>query len=100
MLIPQRTKKDLSILMCANLSWSVNAENRISKAMGAFYKIKRSISKKKTSLKSKLNLYCGYMEPIISYASQTCYPHKTELVQLERVRKRATSWIANNFKMS
>ena len=41
-----KTQKDLGILMCDNLSWSVNAENRISKAMGAFYKIKRNISKK------------------------------------------------------
>ena len=42
-----KTQKDLGILMQDNLSWSVNAENRISKAMGAFYKIKRNISKKK-----------------------------------------------------
>ena len=90
------TQKDLDILMCAYLSWSVNAENCISKAMRAFYKIKRNISKK-TSLKSKLNLYCGYIVPIKSYASQTWY---AELRQLERVQKRATSWITNNFKMS
>ena len=85
--------------MCDNLSWSVNAENRISKAMGAFHKIKRNISKK-TSLNSKLNFYCGYIVPIISYALQTYYPNKTELRQLERVQKRATSWITNNLKMS
>ena len=41
-----KTQKDLGILMCDNLSWSVNAENRISIAMGVFYKIKRNISKK------------------------------------------------------
>ena len=41
-----KTRLDLGILMCDNLSWSVNAENRISTAMGAFYKIKRNISKK------------------------------------------------------
>ena len=85
--------------MYDNLSWSENAENRISKAMGAFYKINRNISKK-TSFKSKLNLYCGCIVPIISYASQTWYPNKAELRQLERVQKRATSWITNNFKMS
>ena len=45
-----KTQKNLGILMCDNLSWSVNAENRISKAMGAFYKIKRNISKKKHHL--------------------------------------------------
>ena len=42
-----KTQKYLGILMCDDLSWSVNAENRISKAMGDFYKIKRNISKKK-----------------------------------------------------
>ena len=58
------------------------------------------ISRKKTSLKSKLNLNCGYHVPIISYASQTWYPNKAQLRQLERVQKQATSWITNNFKMS
>ena len=94
-----KTQNNLGILMCENLSWSVNAENRISKAMGAFYKILRNISKK-TSLRSKLNLYCGYIVSIISYALQTWYPNKKELGQLERVQKRATSRITNNFKMS
>ena len=94
-----KTQKDLGILMCDNLSWSVNAENCISKAMGAFYKIKRNISKK-TSLKSKLNINCGYVVPIKSYASQKWYPNKAELRQLERLQKRATSWITNNFKIS
>ena len=53
-----KTQKDLGILMCDNLSWSVNAENRISKAMGDFYKIKRNISKKNIiSVKIKLILW-------------------------------------------
>ena len=42
-----KTQKDIGILMCDKFLWSVNAENRISKARGAFYKIKRNISKKK-----------------------------------------------------
>ena len=71
--------------MCDNLSWSVNAENCISKAMGAFKKIKRNLSKK-TSLRSKLNLYLRYIVPIISYASQARYQNKRELRQLERVK--------------
>ena len=50
-----KTQKELAILMCDNLSWSVNAEKRISKAMGAFYKVQRNISKK-TSFMSKLNV--------------------------------------------
>ena len=45
-----KAQKDLGILMCDNLSWSVNAENCISTAMRAFYKIKRNISKKKHHL--------------------------------------------------
>ena len=58
------------------------------------------ISQKKTSIKSKLNLNCANIVPIISYASQTWYPNEAELGQLERVQKRATSWITKNFKMS
>ena len=42
-----KTQKDLGILRCDNFLWPVNAENCISKAMGAFHKIKRYISKKK-----------------------------------------------------
>ena len=55
------TAKDLGILLCDNLSWSVNAENHISKAIGAFYKIKRKISKKniiKNKIKFMLWIDC------------------------------------------
>ena len=55
------TQKDLGILMCDNISWSVNAENLISKAMGAFYKIKRNLSKKniiKVKIKLILWVHC------------------------------------------
>ena len=70
-----KTQKDLGILMCDNLSWSVNAENRISIAMGVFLQNQTEYLEK-TSLKSKLNLYCGCIVPIISYASQTWHPNK------------------------
>ena len=50
-----KTQKDLGILMCDNTSWSVNAENCISKAMGASYKIKRNIWKKNI-IKVKIKL--------------------------------------------
>ena len=50
-----KTQKDLGILMCDNISWSVNAENCISKAMGASYKIKRNIWKKNI-IKVKIKL--------------------------------------------
>ena len=42
-----KTQKDLGILMSDNISRSKSAENRIQKAMEAFYEIKRHISKKK-----------------------------------------------------
>ena len=53
-----KTQENVGILMCDNLLWSVIAENRISKTMGAFYKIKRNFSKKNlTKVKVKLILY-------------------------------------------
>ena len=46
-----------------------------------------------SSERTKLNAYCGYIVPILSYASQVWYPNKKELRLIEKLQKRAFKWI-------
>ena len=85
-------QKDLGIIISRNLSWSDNCSMRISKAWRAFYFLKRNCSTT-SNIYTKLNGYIGYVVPVISYASQTWYPSKIEQKQLERVQRKATSWM-------
>ena len=71
-----------------NLSWN---ENRNRRALGAFFQIKRSLSQK-CGFITKLNAYTGYVEPILTLASQRL-PNKTKSATLEKVQKLATRWI-------
>ena len=65
--------------------------------MGAFFQIKRSLSQK-CAIISKLNTYTGYVVPILTFASQTWLPNKTNSATLEKVQKLATRWILGTEK--
>ena len=94
-----KTQKHLGILMCDNHSWSVNAENRISKTIGAFYKIKRNISKKNlTKVKVKLILWIHCTNRKLCIANMVSEQNRIRTTR--KSTKRANSWITNNFKMS
>ena len=41
----------------------------------------------------KLNAYKGYIVPVIGYASQAWSANKVEMRDIEKIQKRATSWI-------
>ena len=45
------------------------------------------------SLKNKLNAYTGYVVPILSYCSQAWLPNRQQMKKIEKLQKRATSWI-------
>ena len=45
------------------------------------------------SLKNKLNAYTGYVVPILSYCSQAWLPNRQQMEKIEKLQKRATSWI-------
>ena len=41
----------------------------------------------------KLNAYKGYVVTVIAYASETWSTNKGELRDIEKIQKRATSWL-------
>ena len=50
--------RDLGVQVTGSLSWSPNCESSVQSSLRSFYQIKRNVSSK-TSLKSKIDLYCG-----------------------------------------
>ena len=91
-------QKDLGIIMSRKLSWKSNIQKRCRKATRAFYFLKRNTSVL-ANTRTKLNAYVGYVMPIISYASMTWFANKTESKEIERIQKRATSWIIGGWDM-
>ena len=85
-------QRDLGVMISNNLSWNENSNRRATKAMGAFFQIKRSLSQK-CAIITKLNAYTGYVVPILTFASQTWLPNKTNFATVEKVQKLATRWI-------
>ena len=85
-------QRDLGVMISNNLSWNENSYRRATKAMGAFFQIKLSLSQK-CAIQAKLNAYTGYVVPIRTFASQKWLPNKTNTVTLEKVQKMATRWI-------
>ena len=85
--------------MATKLSWKANIKKRCSKAWKAFYFLKRNISNLASQTK-KLNAYVGYVIPVISYASQAWFANKTESKGIERIQRKATSWIISNWEIS
>ena len=67
-------------------------KKRWSKAMNASFSIKRNTSEK-ASRQTKLSVYCGYIDPILTYGSQVLSYNKGDLKKLENVQRRATKWI-------
>ena len=78
--------------MATNLNWKANCDKRCSKAWRAFYFLKRNVSKLANKY-MKLNAYKGYRVPVIAYASQAWSANKGEMRDIEKIQKRATSWI-------
>ena len=98
-LLYQSEQKDLGITMAPKLNWKPNVEKRCSKALKAFYFLKRNTSTS-TKLSAKLNAFAGYVVPIVTYATQAWFAEKTETNEIERVQKKATSWILNNWELN
>ena len=86
------SQRDLGLIVSKNLNWNSNCNHRLSKATKAFYQIKRSMTDS-ASLKNKLNAYTGYVVPILSYCSQAWLPNRQQIEKIEKLQKRATSWI-------
>ena len=90
----QSEQKDLGMTMAPKLNWKSKVEKRCWKALKAFYFLKRNTSKSEKK-SAKLN---AYAVPIFTYATQAWFANKTETKETERVQKKATSWILNNWE--
>ena len=86
------SQRDLGLIVSKKLNWKSNCNHRLSKATKAFYQIKRSMTDS-ASIKNKLNAYTGYVLPILSYCSQAWLPNRQQMEKIEKLQKRATSWI-------
>ena len=98
-LLYQSEQKDLGIAMAPKLNWKPNVEKRCSKTLKALYFLKRN-TLTFTKLSAKLNVYAGYVVPIVTYATRAWFANKTETKEIERVQKRATIWILNNWELN
>ena len=85
--------------MAPKLNWKPNVKKRCSKALKAFYFLKRN-TPTSTKLSAKLNLYARYVVPIVTYATHAWFANKTETKDIERVQKKANSWILNNWELN
>ena len=62
--------------MAPKLNWKPNDEKCGSKALKAFYFLKRNTSAS-TKLNAKLNVYAVYVVPIVTYATEAWFANKT-----------------------
>ena len=74
----------LGVMKSNNLSWKENSNRRATKAMGAFFQIKRSLSQKRDMI-TKLRAYTGYVVPSEHLLPRHGYQRKRER---ERERER------------
>ena len=82
----------LGVVISKDLSWVEQTKTRCNKAYRAFFNLKRNTSPM-SSLFSRLNMYCGYVVPILTHCSPVWHANRTSMKQLELVQKRVTKWI-------
>ena len=65
-------ERDLGVVISEDLSWVEQTKTRCNKAYRAFFNLKRNTSPL-SSLCSRLNMYCGYVVPILTlFSSLAC----------------------------
>ena len=77
---------DRGMIIVSTLLWNANNEKRVEKALKAFYSKSRSISNF-CSPKTKVDIYCDYIVPVVSDASETWSPTETDLRGVEKIRR-------------
>ena len=85
--------------MAPKLDGKPNVEKRCSKALKAFYILKRNASAS-TKLSAELNAYASYVASIVTYATQAWFANKMESKKIERIQKKTTSFILNNWELN
>ncbi len=93
-------QKDLGILLSDSLSWSVNIKQICSKAYRSLYLIRQTIPCT-SPINIKKSLYLSLVRSQLTYCSQLWFPNKIQnIILLERVQRRATKYILNNYNIS
>ena len=85
-------ERDLGVVISEDLSWVAQTKTRCNKTYRAFFNLKRNTSPL-SSLYSRLNMFCGYVVPILTHYSPVWHANRTFMKELELVQKRATKWI-------
>ena len=89
---------DLGLIVTNNLSWSNHIKNKVSKAERLLGLIKRTFGYKIPAETKKL-LYNSLVRSTLSYGSVIWSTDKGDLQLLERVQRRATKYILNNYEL-
>ena len=88
--------KDLGVIMSCNLSWSKHYLHIVSKAYRSLGVIRRTFSNNLTAAKKQL--YLSLVRSQLMYCSPIWRPYQIkDIIILERIQKRATKYILNDF---
>ena len=91
--------KDLGLILSNNLDWSDHYHNITTKAYKVLGLLRRSFKTDSTDAKRKL--YISLVTSHLLYCSQIWRPHKIkDILLLERVQRRATKYILNDYTSS
>lgn len=92
------THRDLGVTISTDLSWSQHYSNITTQAYKILGLLRRSFNAT-NSIHTKRTLYLSLVKSRITYASQLWRPHKKkDILLLERVQRRATKFILNDYK--
>ena len=87
---------DLGLLINSSLTWRSHVVSKISKANIMLGLIKRTVGFN-APYRVKLHLYTTLVKPLFSYASIVYSCSKADLIQIERIQRKATKYILNNY---
>ena len=83
--------KDLGIYVSCKLTWSHHVTEKLKTCYNTFHQLKLNLpGHLNISLKSKF--YKTFILPVLLYASETWYPSKSDLDEVERFQKRVSHW--------
>ena len=71
-------ERDPGVVISEDLSWVEQTKTRCNKAYRVFLGLKRNTSPL-SSLCSRLNMYCGYVVPILTHCSPVCHANRTPM---------------------
>ena len=93
---PVKEFNDLGLLINSSLTWRSHIATKISKANRMLGLTKRTVGFN-SPYSVKLHLYTTLVKPLFSYASIVFFFSKADLNQIERIQRKATTYILNEY---